>query len=164
MNLEWNVFRHDVNKKEIVTFNIFNHWKFEEDVQKSLKKFKDKDEFAEQLRRDLMYYFWSKCEYEVIITSFPTYITMSELDRVNDDRWNHKDRYGTDYMRINVNPETGAKIDIYEQVMNNWDIFLDYVWNSKWHRNEKSGRGYAKKTGKCPMCEDCPDNCPLEGA
>lgn len=137
MNLEWNVFYHSINKQEITTFNIFNHWKFAEDVQKSLKKFKDKDEFAEQLRRDLMYYFWSKCEYEVIITSFPTYITMNELDRINEDRWLHKDRYGTDYMRINVSPETGAKIDIYEQVMNNWDIFVDYVWNSKKRRKKK---------------------------
>ena len=165
MSLEWNVFCYDINKNKITTVNIFNHWKFDEDVQKSLKKFKDKDEFAEQLRRDLMYYFWSKCEYEVIITSFPTYITMNELDRVNNDRWNHKDRYGTDYMRINVTPETGAKIDIYEQVMNNWNIFLDYVWNSKKHRKKKvAGRDYVKETGKCPMCADCPDNCPMEGA
>ena len=80
-----------------------------------------------------MYYFWCKCEYEVIITSFPTYITMNELDRLNDERWSHKDRYGTDYVRINVNPDTGAKIDIYTQVMNNFDIFCDYVWNSKIH-------------------------------
>lgn len=163
MNLEWNVFRYDMNKDKITTFNIFNHWKFNEDVQKSLKKFKDKDEFAEQLRRDLRYYFWSKCEHEVIITSFPTYITMNELDRANHERWNHKDRYGTDYVRINVSPETGAKIDIYEQVMNNWNIFLNYVWNSKKHRKKKvAGRDYVKETGKCPMCEDCPDNCPME--
>lgn len=137
MSLEWNVFRYDMNKDKIVTFNIFNHWKFDEDVQKSLKKFKDKDEFAEQLRRDLRYYFWSKCEYEVIITSFPTYITMNELDRLNNERWLHKDRYGTDFFRINISPDTGAKIDIYEQVMNNWDVFLDYVWNSKIHRPRK---------------------------
>ena len=163
MNLEWNVFRHDVNKNQIVTFNIFNHWKFNEDVKKSLKKFKDKDEFAEHLRRDLMYYFWSKYEYEVVITTFPPYITMDELDRVNHERWNHKDRYGTDYFRINVSPDTGIKIDIYEQVMNNWNIFLDYVWNSKKHRKKKvTGRDYVKETGKCPMCEDCPDNCPME--
>lgn len=162
MSLEWNVFRYDINKDKIVTFNIFNHWKFDEDVQKSLKKFKDKDEFAEQLRRDLMYYFWSKCEYEVIITSFPPHITMDELDRLNHERWSHKDKYGTDYVRMSINLDAGAKIDIYEQVMNNWSIFLDYVWNSKRHRNESAGRGYVKKTGKCPMCEDCPDNCPLD--
>lgn len=24
-------------------------------------------------------------------------------------------------------------------------------------------RQYALKTGKCPMCEDCPDGCPITG-
>lgn len=137
MNLEWNVFYHDINKNKIATTNIFNHWKFSEDVQKSLKKFKDKDEFAEQLRRDLMYYFWSKCEHEVIIASFPAYITMDELDRLNEERASHKEKYDRDCVHLNVCPDTGDKIDIYTQVMNNWDIFLDYVWNSKKRRKNK---------------------------
>ena len=165
MELEWNVFYHDVNKQKISTFNIFKHDGFYNDVQKSLKKFKDKDEFAEELRHDLAYYFWSKCEYEIVVTTFSPYITMDELDRLNHERWLHKDKYGTDFMRIGVNLDTGDKIDVYNQVMNNWDIFLDYVWNSKRHRTDKrAGRGYVKATGKCPMCEDCPDDCPMEGA
>lgn len=149
MNLKWNVFRYDINKNEIVTFNIFDHWRFEEDVQKSLKKFKDKDEFAEQLRRDLRYYFWSKCEYEVIISSFPVYITMNELDRLNSERVEHKEKWGKDYFRISVCPDAGSKIDIYEQVMNNWDIFLDYVWNSKKRRKNKDA---VCKTTNLPCC------------
>lgn len=24
-----------------------------------------------------------------------------------------------------------VKIDVYDQVMNNWDIFVDYVWNNR---------------------------------
>lgn len=137
MNLKWNVFRYNVNKNKIVTFNIFDHWKFNEDVQKSLKKIKDKDEFAEHLRRDLMYYFWSKCEHEVIITSFPTYITTNELHRLNRERALHKEKYGRDFVRLNVDLDTEAKIDIYTQVMNNFEIFCDYVWNSKNRKNNK---------------------------
>lgn len=108
MKLEWNVFYHSINSNKITTFNIFDHWKFNEDVQKSLKKFKDKDEFAEQLRRDLRYYFWSKCEYEIIISPWCG---------------------GRDTKDI--------KVDIYEQVMNNFNIFADYVWNSKKSRKKK---------------------------
>lgn len=108
MNLKWNVFYHDINRQKITTFNIFDHWKFTEDVQKSLKKIKDKDEFAEQLRRDLFYYFGSKCEYEVIIAPWVG-------GRNTDD----------------------IKVDIYTQVMNNFDIFCDYVWNSKQHRTRR---------------------------
>ena len=105
MNLKWNVFYHSVNKQEIVTLNVFNHWRFSEDVENNLKKIKDKDEFAEKLRHDLMYYFWSKSEYEIIISPWC-------------GERNTKD----------------IKVDIYTQVMNNWDIFLDYVWNSKKHK------------------------------
>lgn len=102
MNLKWNVFYHSFNKQEIITINIFDHWRFSEDVEKNLKKIKDKDEFAEKLRRDLMYYFWSKSEYEIIISPWC-------------GGHNTKD----------------IKVDAYTQVINNWDIFLDYVWNSK---------------------------------
>ena len=106
--MEWNVFYHDINKEEITTFNIFRHGSFSNDVQKSLKKFKDKNEFAEQLKRDLMYYFWSKSEYEIIIS--PWCGGRNTID---------------------------IKVDIYAQVMNNWEIFLDYVWNSKKRRKKK---------------------------
>ena len=88
--------------------NIFNHWKFKEDTEKNLKKIRNKEEFAEKLRRDLMYYFWSKSEYELILSPWCG---------------------GRDTKDI--------KIDIYDQVMNNWEIFLDYVWNSKIHRPRK---------------------------
>ena len=106
--LKWNVFYHDINKQKITTFNIFNHWKFAEDTQKNLKKFKDKDEFAEELRRDLFYYFGSKCEYEVVVKPWAG-------GRGHED----------------------IKVDIYTQVRNNWDVFVDYVWNSKIHRPRK---------------------------
>ena len=106
--LKWNVFYHDINKQKITTINIFNHWKFAEDTQKNLKKIKDKDAFAEELRRDLFYYFGSKCEYEVIVKPWAG-------GRGHED----------------------IKVDIYTQVRNNWDVFVDYVWNSKIHRPRK---------------------------
>ena len=42
LKLEWNVYVHDFNKKEIKIFNIFNHGRFLEDVMKDLKKMRDK--------------------------------------------------------------------------------------------------------------------------
>ena len=38
LKLKWNVYLHNINKKEIVKFNIFDHWRFEEDTKKDLKK------------------------------------------------------------------------------------------------------------------------------
>ena len=101
--MEWNVFIYNSNKRKIESFNIFDHRKFNEDVQKSLKKFKDKNEFIKILKSDLMYYFWSKYEWEIILAP-----------------WCGK----------NIE-EDAIKIDVYEQVMNNWNIFVDYVWSNK---------------------------------
>ena len=132
MNLEWNVFYYNFNKNKIEIFNIFSHRRFADDVRKSLEKNNDKDEFAKQLKSYLFYYFCSKYEYEVIVTSFPIYITVDELDRLNCERQMYKDKYDTDYCaRTSINPDVGIKIDVYIQVMNNWNVFLDYVWNSK---------------------------------
>lgn len=69
-----------------------------------------------------MYYFWSKCEYEVIITSFPMYINQEELEIINNSDRKYK---------INIEPDVGVKVDIYSQIMNNFEVFVDYVWNNK---------------------------------
>ena len=129
--MEWNVYYHDVNKQEIRPLNIFNHSRFNKDVQEHLKKCKDKNEFAENLRKELMYNFWCKSEYEVIITSFPPYIEMNELDRLNRERDSHREKYNRDLIRLDVDLDTEIKVDICSQVMLNWDRFLNYVWDSK---------------------------------
>lgn len=135
--LKWIVYREDFNARKIVPFDIFDHWKFEDDVKKDLKKYKDKNEFAEELRKNLFYYFGSKSEYEVVVTSWPPYIDMNELDRLNQERVESKERYGRDPYVLNAQLVVGSKIDIYSQVMNNFEIFVDYVWSSKQHRAKK---------------------------
>lgn len=136
-DLKWIVYRHDFNGQKIKTFNIFDHGRFCEDVEKHFKKYKNKDEFAEHLKRSLMYYYWSKSEWEVVITEWVPHITMEELDRLNTEREKTLKEYNREPYVLYINPDVGKKIDVYEQVMNNWDIFFDYVWNSKIHRPRK---------------------------
>lgn len=100
--LTWNVIYHDYNRNEITTYNIFQHGSFVEDIRKHYKKCKTKEEFAKNLKSSLMYYFWSKCEWEILISP-----------------WCGSRR---------TEP---IKVDVYWQVMNNWDLFLDYVWSHK---------------------------------
>ena len=106
--LRWMVYYHDINAQKLTTLNIFNHGGFADSIQKNFKKNKNREDFAKQLKSDLMYYFWSKSEYEVIIAPW------------SGDRHTQN-----------------IKIDIYDQVMNNFDIFVDYVWNSRQHRITK---------------------------
>lgn len=117
--MEWNVFYHDMNMRKIKPLNIFLHYSFNEDVQKHLKKVKDKDEFAKELRGDLFYYFRSKAEYEVVISPW-----------------------------CGGSEDEAIKVDIYDQVINNFDIFLDYVWNSKKRRK----KNIICKTTNLPCC------------
>ena len=100
--MEWNVYYHDINRKQITTFNIFRHGRFREDVQEYLRKYNDKTEFAENVRRSLSYFFWCKSEYEVLIRAW-----------------------------CGGNGDEEVKIDIYSQVMLNFDKFIDYVWSQK---------------------------------
>lgn len=98
--MEWNVYYHDSNAKKIIQWNIFKHGSFRKEVYDLLKSDLNKENFIEQLRKSLMYYFWSKSEYQVLILPL-------------------------------VGQADDIKIDIYDQVIMNWDKFSEYVWSNK---------------------------------
>lgn len=100
--MEWNVFYHNWNSRKIDTYNVFHHAGFLKDVEKYLKKCESREAFAEELRRSLLYYFLSRCEWEVLICPW-----------------------------IDSSKDKPKKVDVYQQVMLNWDKFLDYVWSYK---------------------------------
>ena len=127
-HLEWNVFRYDFNARKIETYNVFNHGSFYNDVMKIPRK--NKLEFAEKLRREAQYYFWSKCEMEIVMTSWPPYIDESEYQRLTKERNEHIEKRGDAPRVLNVCTTVGSKIDIYEQLMLNWDMFVEYTWNT----------------------------------
>lgn len=137
MKLEWNVYIEDFNSREIKVFNIFNHAKFNEDVKKALKKFDNKEDFSEEVRKSLVWCYWSKCEWETVITSFPTRITKEELDRLNKEFKNSTEAYGHEPYCLWMSPSVHKKIDVYEQVMLNWNVFIDYVWSCKNNKDKK---------------------------
>lgn len=98
--LAWNVYISDWNSKNIEVHNVFDHGYFLEDCKKYARKYKnDREKFLEEVRKSLMYWYWSKCEWEVIVSHWPP------NERFND-----------------------AKVDVYEQVNLNWGIFCDYIW------------------------------------
>lgn len=127
--LSWNVFRY--NGEDIETFNIFNHSSFYKEVIGITKKCsQSKKVFADKIINVLRYYFWCKCEHEIIMTSFPTYVSDEGLKKMEADR----DKYIRDYGHCKfVHPylDTELKVDIYTQVMMNIDHFIDYLWSHK---------------------------------
>lgn len=123
-NMIWNVYRYDINKREIVIYNVFKHYSFSQDIQKLLKKKISREEFVDELKSSTMYYFWSKSEHEVVMTEFPPYIDREEIDRIVSEKDEHP-------YRTYVNLETCEKIDIYGQLNLNWEQFVQYVWQFK---------------------------------
>lgn len=139
--MEWNVFCYNINKGKIETFNIFDHWKFNEDGQKSLKKFKDKNEFKKVIESDLMYYFWSKSQYELVIEITENnriflipWCGCREPEKVKIDVTDDENFDWRSFAEKHIKKQVyknKAKIDIYDQVMFNFEAFVDYVWNKR---------------------------------
>ena len=90
--MEWYVYYHDSNARKIRPCNVFDHGDFRCDVEKLLKKKDiDRDAFSKELRSTMMYYFWSKCEYEVIIKEWvgvPAQLHVDIFQQV-EMNWNH---------------------------------------------------------------------------
>lgn len=79
---------------------MFNHGSFKNEVNKILQEKLNKEVFSEKLKREVMYYFLSRCEYEIILSPW--------TGRADD-----------------------IKIDVQDQIMMNFDKFVDYVWSLK---------------------------------
>ena len=100
-HLEWNVFYYDSNAKEIKVSNIFNHKHYREDVENLLHKCMDMNDFSDKLKNITAYYFWSKSEWEAVIHPW-----------VGDEK-------------------ATKKIDVFWQLKNNWDRFVEYLWEQR---------------------------------
>lgn len=101
-HMEWNVYYYNnSNQKCIVQFNIFKHVKFEREVREALAKIDSKEDFSAELNRLVGYYYWSKAEWEIVITPW-----------VGDK-------------------SIELKIDVADQIRMNWFRFVDYVWSFK---------------------------------
>ena len=100
--LSWYVYVGDFNAGVIKEFNVFQHGGFMQDVEKAVRRKLNREQFEKEIRTSLMYWYWSKCEWEVII-----------------DHWPHSDR------------RKDIKVDVFDQVMMNWNHFITYLWKNR---------------------------------
>ena len=145
--MEWIVYNFNINKQKIETYDIFKHWNFCEYAKKAMKKFKTKEEFAEQLKRELMYYFWSRSEYELVIevtennnVFLNPWVGCREPEKVRIDVTNNTDFDWVNFAKKHIKKQiygNKAKIDIFDQVNYVWDEFVEYCWNNRKNINKK---------------------------
>lgn len=106
-NLTWNVYVYNFNKRCIETRNILGKESviIRDVLEKAKSEYKenvpDYDKFKEEVSNIVMYYYWAKCEWEVIISAWPPNENAKE-----------------------------EKVDVYSQVMLNFDIFYNYIYTN----------------------------------
>ena len=133
-HLTWYVFNSDWNNSTIECINLFDYkWPFLRDLYYNyLKNKEDFDLFAKDTLSLIMYYFWSKSEDEIVLTSWPTSLGEEEIQRLVKELKNEKEKYPTAY-RYSVFPKlpVAEKIDVATQIIINWDQFIKYLWDNK---------------------------------
>lgn len=128
LNLVWNVYDYHFSVPELRIRNVFNNSSFMESVEKLLNKERPKDEFAELLRCQVLYYYWAKTEWECIITDTNPQIGRNELCRLLTECYEQLPKGMPTPRHFCVNLADSYKLDVYSQVMLNWEEFVDYVW------------------------------------
>lgn len=99
VNLNWNVMYYDFNIKKLKSYNILGGT-FVEELAKSIKKYKieNREQLKEYLKKDFMYHYWSKSEYEITIGGLHS-----------------------------KHPEEFEKIDVWYQIEMNFNHIVDYI-------------------------------------
>ena len=149
----WNTLIHDWNAQDVRVYNVLSHR--EDFIKKLKKKCTTKEEFIELFDRDLLWNFWSRSEYEMIL-----YV---ENDRVYLEPWCGTFKEG----RIDITDDNTldwpvfaqkmlderawhdkennrgyVKFDVYDQLKFKFDELIDFVWNYK-HKHQRTKKGEA---------------------
>lgn len=97
-----------------------------ERIAKELKdELGNRDEWEKHFKTKLMSIYWCRSEYEIIITSWPPFISRDNLDIMNTEAHNQSNK-----VRVNALLDIAKKINVFDQLNANWEVFADYVWRS----------------------------------
>lgn len=139
--MEWIVYNFNINAQKIETYNIFKHYSFREYVKEAEKKYKTKEEFEKQLKRELHYYFWSKAEHELIIEItednrifLNPWCGCREPEKVRIDVTDNSSFDWKGFAEKHIGQQiydNKAKIDVSDQVEYVWNDFVEYAWKNK---------------------------------
>ena len=145
--MSWLVTYFGCNAQVIKSYDVLRY--IEDDIKKMKKKCATKEEFSEDLRREMFRRYWSKCEWELIIE-----ITednriflnpwvgcrepeMVQIDVTDDNSFDWRG-FAEKHIQQQIY-DNKAKVDVYDQLCYVWDDFVDYCWNyrHKWQRNKQ---------------------------
>lgn len=140
----WTVTHYDCNRNVICKYDVLKYR--ENDIKTLKKKCKTKAEFADKLKQELMWRYWSKAEWELIIeTTDDNRIWLSPWcgcrnpGQVKIDVTESKDFDWKTIAKDYIHYGNEAKIDVWDQIEFCFDKFITYCWEyrHKWQRNKK---------------------------
>ena len=112
---------------------------FEAFLLKLKKKKLTREEFAKEIKSELMYHYWSKCEYEIFIekeNDGRIYLLphcggrekdVAFLDVTDDTSFDWKG-FAEMHIKMQIYGNK-AKIDIWNQIEYRFDEFIEYCWD-----------------------------------
>jgi hypothetical protein len=141
----WNVKYYNMNKQAIEDYNPLKH--YDDWIKKQKKNCATKTEFAEVFKREMMWRFWSKSEWELVIIKeednsiwlIPWVGCRTPDDvKINVTHDNSFDWKG--FAEEHIDKQiygNRAKIDVYDQLQWRWSELVNYIWRTrlKWERD-----------------------------
>ena len=135
--MKWTVKHYDYNIPAITDYDLFPY--FEEFLLKLKKQKLTREEFAKEIKSELMYHYWSKCEYEIFIekeNDGRKYLLphcggrekdVAFLDVTDDTSFDWKG-FAEMHIKMQIYGNK-AKIDIWNQIEYRFDEFIEYCWD-----------------------------------
>lgn len=141
----WTVTYYDCNRDTICKYDVLS--RYENEIKTLKKKCSTKSEFADRIKRELMWRYWSKAEWEIIISLeqddkiilYP-WCGCRNPDKVKIDVTECKDFDWKAFAKEYVQHGNEAKIDVWDQIEFRFEDFVTYCWEyrHKWQRNNKT--------------------------
>ena len=135
--MKWTVKHYDYDIPAISDYDLFPY--FEEFLLKLKKQKLTREEFAKEIKSELVYLYWSKCEYEIFIekeNDGRIYLLphcggrekdVAFLDVTDDTSFAWKG-FAEMHIKMQIYGNK-AKIDIWNQIEYRFDEFIEYCWD-----------------------------------
>ena len=120
---KFNVIVYNINNNKFESYDVIPH--LVSQYKKRENKPKTFDEFKEFVKNESLYQWWSRCEYEIILSPWPYTSSPSErYDKKGEDDIEAWKEHWKKHLK------ECEKIDVHYQVMMNLDVITNLVMES----------------------------------
>ena len=130
--MSWKVLYYNINSNRIEELDVL---KYKTEQIKQLKKLSSRVDFDIRLRELMMYQYWSRSEYELILEKVETELYVKpwvgcrnpeeiKLNVTTDKKFDWRTFADT----LTWRSDNQIKIDIFDQLKFKWETFSNYCW------------------------------------